>query len=183
MMELIVKNISIAVALLLVSCGAGGSVTDLDGLSVRFMPDQLSLPPNSVSLREGQILGDIATLEVWGETIALPAFRTTFTIRFAPASVEFVGFERGDFFEQQALPANVAYIVPIPASGTDRLNVEIIKSGTALGSQQDGVFLKLQFRVRVLGTSALTFENPILADANGLGAQNVAWIGGQLEGF
>jgi hypothetical protein len=43
------------------------------------------------------------TLEVWGEDIALPTFIATFAIRFEPAVVEFVDFEPGDFFEQQAL--------------------------------------------------------------------------------
>jgi hypothetical protein len=134
-------------------------------------------------LREGPRLGDTVTVEVWAEDIALPTFLTTFAIRFDPAMVAFDNFEEGDFYEQQASPANVAYTVPEPVPGTGRLNVAIAKTGTPLGSQQDGILVTLRFRVVMAGTSALEFENPILADANGLGAQNVAWLGGQLEGF
>jgi hypothetical protein len=176
---------AVSTAVLMVSCGGGGSVTDLggDGLSARFTPDQVVLPANSVSLREGPSLGDIVTMEVWAESIAQPTFIATFGIRFEPAVVEFVGFEPGDFFEQQALPTNVEYAVPPPAPGAGRLNVEIKKFGTPLGSQQDGVLVRLQFRVVMVGATGLEFEDPILADANGVGAQNVLWLGGRLEGF
>jgi len=171
----------IALILLASSCGGGGSVTELGGLSARFTPSQAALLDNSVSLREGPSLGDTLTVEVWGENIAVPAFLTRFTIRFNPSMVEFVGFEVGDFFEQQALSTNVTYTVPPPVPGS--LEVKIEKTGTPLGSQEDGILLKVQFRVLVVGVSSIDFGNPTLADANGLVAQGVVWDGGLLEGF
>ncbi|MEW6681613.1 MAG: hypothetical protein AB1451_01625 [Nitrospirota bacterium] len=174
---------AVSAALIMVSCGGGGSVTDIGGLSVRFTPDQTVLPADSVSLREGPSLGDTMTLEVWGEDIALPTFIATFGIRFEPAVVEFVDFEPGDFFEQQAPSTNVEYTVPTPLPGAGRLNVEIKKFGTPLGSQQDGVLVKLRFRVVMAGATGLEFADAILASENGGAAQGVTWLGGRLEGF
>jgi len=155
----------------------------LGGLSAQFVPDQPALPDNSISLRAGATVGDTITLEVWGENIAQPTFIATFGVRFEPAVVEFVGFEPGDFFEQQAAPANVEYTAPPPAPGAARLDVRIEKTGVPLGSQIDGVLVKLRFRVVMVGATGLEFENPILASATNVSAQNVTWLGGRLEGF
>ncbi len=170
-----------AASLLVISCGNGGSVTELDALSAVFTPDQLQPPDNSVSLREGLIAADTATLEVWGKAIAVPAVRTTFTIRFNAAVVQFVDFEPGDFFEQLALPSNVEYTVPALAPGADSVAVQIVKSNTPAGSLGDGVLIRLRFRVVAVGAGALAFENPVLSGSTGGIAQNVDWSGGQLE--
>jgi hypothetical protein len=134
-------------------------------------------------LRENDVLADTVTLEVWGEDIAQPAVRTTFTIRFDPAVLQFVDFEPGDFFEQQALPSNVAYTVPTPTPAEDDLTVQIVKSNTPLGSQGDGIFVKLRFRVIAVGASALVFEAPSLSSATGGIAQGVQWFGGRVDGL
>jgi hypothetical protein len=182
--KFIARNIVLAASSsFLVSCGNGGSVTDLPMLSAQFTPDQLAPPANSVSLRENDVLADTVTLEVWGEDIAQPAVRTTFTIRFDPAVLQFVDFEPGDFFEQQALPSNVAYTVPTPTPAEDDLTVQIVKSNTPLSSQGDGIFVKLRFRVIAVGASALVFEAPSLSSATGGIAQGVQWFGGRVDGL
>lgn len=168
---------------LLVSCGNGGSVTDLPMLSAQFTPDQPSPPDNSVSLRENAVLADTVAVEVWGENIAQPAVRTTFSIRFDPAVLQFVDFEPGDFFEKHALPSNVAYTVPTPGQSKDKLTVQIVTSNSPLGSQEDGIFVKLRFRVIAVGASALVFEAPILSGATGGIAQGVQWFGGRINGL
>ncbi len=175
--------LQIAAAFALLSCGDGGRVIELGGLSVQFTAEQPSPPANSVSLQDGGILDDVATVVVRADDIALPAFRATFTLRFDPAVVEFVEWESGDFFEQQTAPANVTYTVPPPLPGSDRLVVQIVKSGTPLGSQGDGVLVKLRFRAVAAGATMLIFESPGLADANNIDAQNVSWFGGRLDGF
>jgi hypothetical protein len=171
------------VALAVVSCGGGGSVTELGGLSVQFTPEEAAPAPNSVSLQDGGVLDDVATVDVQADAIALLAFRTSFTLRFDPAVIEFVGWEPGDFFEQRTTPANVTYTILPPAVGSDRLDVEIVKSGTLAGSFEDGVLVKLQWRAIAAGASTLLFDSPRLADANNIGAQNVSWFGGRLDGF
>jgi hypothetical protein len=175
--------LQIAAAFALLSCGDGGRVIELGGLSVQFTAEQSLPPANSVSLQDGGVLDDVATVEVRAEFIALPAFRTTFTLRFDPAVVEFVDWEPGDFFEQQTDPANVTYTVPPPLPGSDRLVVEIIKTGTLAGSFGDGVLVKLRFRAIAAGATMLIFESPRLADANNIEAPNVSWFGGRLDGF
>ena len=167
--------------LMAASCG-GGSINDLGGPSGSFIPDETTLPDNSVSLREGGVLGDIVTLEVWGENIALPTFGARFGVRFEPAVAEFVGFEPGDFFEQNTSPTNIEYTVPSPVPGAGRVDVEVKKFATPLGSQEDGVLVKLQFRVVMVGATGVQFADATLGDANGGAAQGVTWIGGRLEG-
>lgn len=183
MMKVLLPIVLITTSCLLTSCGTGGSVTELDTLSATFVPEQSTPPANSVSLQEREVLADIVVLEVRGADIAQPAFRTTFAIRFDPAILQFEGFEPGDFFEQQAFPSDVAYTVPTPAPGEDRLSVQIVKSNTPLGSQQDGVFLTLRFRVVAAGASTLLFENPLLSGNTGGTAQGVQWFGGRVDGF
>ncbi len=175
----------LVIASALVACGEGGSITELevDGLSVQFTAEESAPPANSVSLQDGGVLEDVATVEVRAEEIALPAFRATFTIRFDPAVAEFVGWEAGDFFEQQAMPADVTYTVPTPAAGSDSLAVQIVKSGAPSGSLGDGVLVRLRFRAVAAGTSMLILQNPELAGPTNITAQNVSWFGGRLDGF
>lgn len=168
--------------LMLVACGGGGSVTEVGGLSVQFTAEQSSPLANSVSLQDGGVLDDVATVVVQAEAITLLAFRTTFTLRFEPAVVEFVGWEPGDFFEQRTAHPNVTYTIRHPGA-SDRLTVGIVKSGTLAGSFEDGVLVKLHFRAIAAGASMLIFEEPSLADANNISAQNVSWFGGRLDGF
>lgn len=171
----------VSLGVMLAACGGGGSVTEVGGLSVQFTAEQSSPPANSVSLQDGGVLDDLATVVVQAEDIALPAVRMTFTILFDQSVLEFADWEAGDFFEQQAMPKDVTYTVPSPAEGTGRLVVQIVKSSAPLSSLGDGVMLKLRFRGAAAGVSMLIFEGPELVGSTGTTAQNVSWFGGRLD--
>jgi hypothetical protein len=109
---------------MLVACGGGGRATDVGGLSVQFTAEQSSPPANSVSLQDGGVLDDLATVDVQADAIA-----------------------------------------------------------TLAGSFENGVLVKLRWRAIAAGASTLLFDSPRLADANNIGAQNVFWFGGRLDGF
>jgi hypothetical protein len=170
----------LALASLTACGGGGGDPVDSGGgsttLAATFISDTPSPGPNTVSMRQGSLAGNLVTVEVL-VTDTADLTGATFDLFYDSARFSFVTSGAGDLFEDAG--ANPIAGVNEPAGGHLVVGIGAASPVSVSGSQ---VLIRLTFRAGVAGSGAVSLNLGALQDVNTQSLPGISWSGGTLVG-
>jgi hypothetical protein len=176
--------LAILALLIAPACGGGGGSDSGTGgspgpLSASFVPDQPAPGANAVALLEGPKANDIVNVYVT-LTDTNGTLGTALEAVYDDARATYLGYARGAAYEQGGNAPN--YTV---TSHPGRVLAAVVRSnGTTTNVIGTKAVLTLQFRVKQVGTSAMTIENGAVYDGQNVPQPiaGISWYGGALRG-
>jgi hypothetical protein len=176
-----------AMALLGCGGGSGGESPVVDGggsttVLADFVPDEPAPPASTVSLQKGATSGNLVTVGV-DVTGVSNIYGAALDLTYDGTLAEYVGFAPGVFLENgESVVVN--YQVESPTAG--RVVVGASRTGNVPGVSTASTkrLVQLTFRVKKLGTGALTPGDGVLYDAQNppQAVGGLTWEGGTLHG-
>ncbi len=147
---------------------------------IDYVPDTGTPPDNSIALMRADSPDEILEVAVDVYNLELGTVSAAyFDLVFRSEVMDFIGYERGDFFEKSS--PDVMYQAAVDTGDPDRLVVGVSLEGLAEPVLGNGVIIYLKFKPNHLGTCPFFFENMGLrnnATPGGSPVTGVPWYAG-----
>jgi hypothetical protein len=169
------------------ACGGGGGSSSGSGgspnpVAASFTPDQATPGPDTAAMGQGAKSNDVVTVNVT-LTGVNGAFATAFEVTYDDFHTQFLGWSKGNAFEQGGDTPN--YTVD-GTSNPGRIVIGIARtSGTTTNITGTSTMLSLQFRVKQAGVYPLAVQNAAVYGGQSPNPQpipGITWFAGSVTG-